>query len=168
MPQLKPQLRRLALLPALLAIALSAASQQPATPAAQPPAGSNWQHVQALPLGASINVKARTSHASCTLKSINADTLTCSHGKDLVFERSEIQIIKIPRRGRSALIGAGVGGGALAIAGFAATTDHSNGLFGNNFLRGPATLLSGLAGGLVWGVVGGVTDFSRSTVYKAP
>ena len=151
-----------------LATAISAAAQQPAAPAAQPPAGSNWQHVQALPLGASINVKARTSHASCTLKSIDAETLTCTHGKDIVFERSEIQVIKIPRRGRSTLIGAGVGGGALAIAGFAATTDHSNGFFGNNFLRGPATVLSGLAGGLVGGVIGGVTDFSRSTVYKAP
>jgi hypothetical protein len=38
-----------------LAIALAAplcAAQQPA----QPPAGSNWQHVQALPIGTSIQV----------------------------------------------------------------------------------------------------------------
>src|ERR1035437_9476676 len=40
------------------------------SPASQPHAGSNWQHVQALPVGASIQVKASKSHASCKLKSV--------------------------------------------------------------------------------------------------
>jgi len=88
---------------------LSASAQQTAQQPAQPSAGSNWQHVQMLPIGASINVKARTSQAACTLKSVDADSLTCTHGKDIVFQRADILTIKISRRGRSALIGTAIG-----------------------------------------------------------
>ncbi len=130
-------LARTMILAFALAPAMRGISQQPAQQAAvqpaqsAPPEGSNWQHVQALPLGTSINVKVRKSHVSCTLKSVDADSLTCIHGKDIVFERTEIKSITIQRRGRSTLIGAGIGGAALAIAGFAGTTGHSD----VNFLR---------------------------------
>jgi hypothetical protein len=155
---------RTILLPTAL-LALSASAQAPP----QPPAGSNWQHVQALPAGTSIEVKARTSHASCTLKSVAPDSLTCAHHKDLVFQRADILTIKVSHRDRSALVGAAVAGGTLAVVGFAATTDHApNSLFGSNFLRGPVTLGLGLGGGIIGAAVGAFTDFTRSTVYKAP
>src|ERR1035437_10799464 len=91
------------------------------SPASQPHAGSNWQHVQALPVGASIQVKASKSHASCKLKSVDADSLTCTSNKDLVFQRNDIVTIKVPRRGRSALIGTAIGAGGGAVFGFAAS-----------------------------------------------
>jgi len=158
------------ILATLLALAtLSASTQQPALQPAQPPAGSNWQHVQAFPIGASINVKALTNHASCTLKSVSDDSLTCTHGKDIVFQRADIMTIQISRRGRSALIGAAIGGGTLAVIGFASATNNTpNSFFGPNFLLGPVTAVFGLGGGLIGAITGGLTDFAKSTVYKAP
>jgi hypothetical protein len=108
---------RMVLLALALVPALSASAQQPAQQPASPPAGSNWQHVQALPVGASINVKARKSHAGCKLKSVDADSLTCTHGTDLVFQRADIVSIKIPHRGRSTLVGLGLGAGVGALIG---------------------------------------------------
>jgi hypothetical protein len=150
----------------LLVPAIGATAQQPA--AAAPPEGSNWQHVQALPAGQSINVKARASSANCKLKSVDADTLTCTQNKDLIFQRADILTIKIPHRGRSALIGAAIGGGVGAGIGFAAGTNNNGGWFGPNFLRGAVTGIGAVFGGIVGGGTGAVTDFGRSTVYKAP
>jgi hypothetical protein len=158
------------LLATLLAFTtLSGTAQQPAqAPAPPPPAGSNWQHVQALPIGASIYVKAKSSQTNCKLKSVDADTLTCTRGKDLVFQRADIVTIKIPHRGRSTLIGLAIGGGAGAAIGFGAGTNNSNGFFGPNFMRGAVTAVFGVGGGLIGAITGGLTDFSKSTVYKAP
>jgi hypothetical protein len=161
-------MRTLLLSMALLLPALSAPTQQPAQQPAQPPAGSNWQRVQALPAGTSINVTARTSHLACKLKSVDADTLTCTHGKDAIFQRSEILSIKVPRRGRSTLVGLAIGGGAGAAIGFGAGTNNSNGFFGPNFMRGAVTAVFGVVGGATGTFVGGFTDFTKSTVYKAP
>jgi len=141
-------------------------AQQP-TPTA-PSEGSNWQHVQALPTGASIKVKARTGQEVCKLKSADADTLTCTHGKDFTFQRSDIVSIKIPHRGRSALIGAAIGGGVGTGIGFAAGTTGKDTFFGRNFLRGAMTAIGAVFGGVVGGATGALTDFSHSTVYKAP
>ena len=140
-----------------------------ATQGQSPRVGSNWQHVQALPTGTTLEVNARNRNLQCNLTAVTEDSLSCAHGaKRIVFGRNEIASIKISRRGRSILIGAGVGGGALAIAGFAVTTNSSNGLFGSNFERGPITAVGALAGGVIGGGIGALTDFSRSTVYKAP
>jgi len=154
--------------------ALTVPAQQPTQQPAQPSAGSNWQHVQALPVGASINVKARTSHASCTLKSVSADSLTCTHGKDLIFQRADILTIKIPHRGRSALIGAAIGAGAGAIVGAASgsssCTQQAGQLFPcfNLFSRGDLAVIGAVAVGVIGAPIGGLTDFTKSTVYKAP
>jgi hypothetical protein len=95
-------------------LAFSAPSHQAAAQAVQPPAGSNWQHVQVLPVGTSINVKARTSHASCNVKSVDADSLTCTGKKGVVFQRTDVLSIGISHRGRSTAIGLGVGAGVGA------------------------------------------------------
>ncbi len=148
----------------VLALALSAnAAQQPT----QPPAGSNWQHVQMLPIGASINVKARTSHVSCTLKSVDADSLTCTHGKDVVFQRADILTIQISRRGRSALIGLAAGGGVGALLGYATTSSCKPGDL-CIIPRGGVAAFTGVTFGLIGVITGGLTDFAKSTVYRAP
>jgi hypothetical protein len=164
---------RVFLLTLALVPALSSPAQQPAQQPASPPAGSNWQHVQALPVGASINVKARKSHAGCKLKSVDADSLTCTHGKDLVFQRTDILSVKIPRRGRSTLIAMGVGAGVGAIVGAATSgcsTAEKNSWFGC-FLtptRPQGAAIGALVFGLIATPVGALTDFTRSTVYTAP
>lgn len=148
---------------------LSTSAQQPAP--TSPPAGSNWQHVQVLPVGQSINVSARTSHASCKLKSVDADTLTCTHGKDLVFQRTDIVNIKFPHRGRSTLVGLAIGGGTGAIIGAAAGSPgcSSAQTFCLNIIsRGDLAAIGAVGFGAVGALVGVLTDFSRSTVYKAP
>lgn len=141
----------LALLPAL------AAARQPI----QPPAGSNWQHVQALPIGASIHLNIRTQSLNCELKSVDADSLTCTHKKDMTFHRSDIQSITIPRRGRSTAIGAAIfaGAGAAVGAGLGRTfwTTRSKGAGVGIALFTPVGALIGFG-----------TDFAYSTVYRAP
>ena len=67
-------MRLAALALVILVPALSAASAQQA---AQAPAGSNWQRVQALPAGTSIQVKARTRFPLC-YESIVAITTHCN------------------------------------------------------------------------------------------
>jgi hypothetical protein len=155
---------RLLLLALAFAPTLALSAQQPIAPG-QAPASSSWQHVQALRAGTSINVKARTSHASCTLRAVDDDTLTCTRGKDLVFQRSDILTIKDPHRGRSTLVGLAIGGGAGAIAGAVAAGPC------NNFCivgREDVALIFGVGLGAVGAITGALTDFTRSTIYKAP
>jgi hypothetical protein len=141
--------------------ASSAPAQQPAAPA-PPPAGSNWQRVQALPVGQSIDVTAKASHANCKLKSVDADTLTCTQRKDIVFQRADILSVKVPRRGRSALIGTAIGAGAGAVFGFA------SGRNGSFVPRGLGAAIFGVVGAPIGAAIGALTDFNHSTVYKAP
>jgi hypothetical protein len=156
--------------------AFSAPSQQTVASATQPAAGSNWQHVQSLPVGAAIQVKARKSHANCKLKSVDADSLTCTQGKDLVFQRTDIVNIKVPHRGRSTLVGLAAGGatGALigAAAGSSGCTPGPPGLFQNFCLnivsRGDLAAIGGVTLGVVGAIAGVLTDFTRSTVYRTP
>jgi hypothetical protein len=146
-------------------VALAAFASAP-----EPKPHSAWQAVIALPLGTNVDVKARSRHIHCVFLSANEETLTCTRGKTgspIVLSRSEIRSVKIGHRGRSALIGAGVGGGALAVGAFAATSNPGDTFFGPNFLRGEATGLAALAGGILGGGIGALTDFSKSTVYSA-
>ena len=146
--------------------AFAAPAQQPAV---QPPAGSNWQHVQSLPLGTPIQVKTRTNKAKCALKSVDADSLTCMHGKDLVFQRSEIRSITASRRSRSTWAGAGIGAGAgFAIgAGSAAATDKG-GWFSGAGWDALGGAIVGVLGAAIGAGIGAGTDFTHSTIYKAP
>ncbi len=63
----------------VLAPAIGAVAQQSALSSAKE--GSNWQNVQSLPVGATIEVKARTRHANCKLKSVDADYTHLQPGK---------------------------------------------------------------------------------------
>jgi hypothetical protein len=138
-------------------------AQQPAVS----PEGSDWHRVEALPLGVSIYVNARTRHQTCKLKTVDADTLTCSNGNNPMYQRAEITSIKITRRGRSALLGLGIGAGAGAITGFAVGT-KPGGFFGPNAFRGAIAAVFAGIGGLAGAGVGAATDMMRSTIYKVP
>ena len=135
---------------------------------------SSWQAVVSLPVGIKVDVKVdmkgRSQHIHCDFASADEKTLTCtrSHsGTPFVLDRNQIRSIKIGHRVRSALIGAGIGGASLGIAGFAVTTGGGDSFFGPNFLRGQVTGLSALTGGILGGGIGAFTDFSKSTVYSA-
>jgi hypothetical protein len=164
---------RTLLLSMALLPALSAVAQQPAQQPA-PPQGSNWQHVQALPIGSSINVKARTTHLGCTLKSVDADSLTCTHRKDVTFQRSDVLNIRITHRVRSTLVAAALGGGVGAVIG-AASIGGCSQQQRQSFLgcfqivsRADGAALIGGVGAIVAAPIGYSTDFTHSTVYKAP
>ena len=169
-----------------LAAAVAAPAQQPATqptprpasgPAVQPappatapmpPAGSDWRYVQALPVGTSVYVNAKTRHKACKLRSVDADSFTCfGVGKDAVFQRAEIKTIKIAHRVRSTLV-ATVPGDAMIVGGAVGlAADHGCAGIACNLLPG-AVLLGGVAVAAIGAPIGALTDFTRSTVYRAP
>ena len=155
---------RLMLLALALVPSLAVTAQQP-TASGTAPSGSGWQRVQALRAGTSINVKAKTGHASCKVKTVDPDSLTCTHGKDLVFQRTDIQTVKVPHRGRSALVGLAIGGGGGAIVGAIAAGPCSNFCIVG---RGDVALIFGVGVGAVGAITGALTDFTRSTIYMAP
>lgn len=160
----------------MLASALSALAQQPAQQSVQsPPAGSNWQHILILPKGTSVYVYTRGHHQRCELASTDADTLTCIHGKSVTFQRTEITSIKLAHRGRSSLVGLAVGAGAGIGIGYAIPLSKSSDPALQvptqiiNSLGRAAFVVIGAASGTIGGsLTGYVTDFTRSTVYKAP
>jgi uncharacterized protein YcfJ len=123
---------------------------------------SCWQRIQALPAGVSINIKAKTSQTGCKLKSVDAGSLTCTHGKDIVFQRSEILTVKTPSRGRSALIGMAIGAGGGAIVGV------SLGRNGSFVGRGAGAVIVAVPGAVIGAVVGALTNSSHHTIYTAP
>jgi hypothetical protein len=138
-----------------------------------PPAVSNWQRAQALPIGTSLLVRARKSHAKCTLTSVDADTLTCANKKQVVFNRTDILTIEIPRRGRSTLVAMGIGAGIGAIVG--AATSGCSTAEKNSFLgcfltptRPQGAAIGALLFGVIGAPIGALTDLARSTVYRAP
>ena len=147
----------------------SAPTPAPAqTPTPAPPAGSNWQRVLALPLGTYIHVNASSRHIPCTLKAVDLDTLICERDtgvgtREVIFQRPEIKTVKLARRGRSAVIGAGIGAGAGALGG---------GVYGlhNNYFafRGAFALIYTFAGAFAGAPTGYLTDFTASTIYRAP
>ena len=159
-------------IPFAILIMLSAACPLASAPAhaaaAPPPAGSSWQHVQALPLGTSIQVKAASRPVVCTLTAVDDDTLACDRDvrfdvKKVVFPRAEIRTIKITRRGRSAVLGAAIGAGAGAGAG------GIQGARSNYFaVHGAFAMIYAFAGAFAGAPIGYFTDFNASTIYRAP
>jgi hypothetical protein len=145
----------------LVLTTVSATAQQ----AAQAPPGSSWQKVQALPAGTAIKVKTRTGNTACTLKGVDAGSLTCNHGKDIVIQQADILTIRVAHRGRSALVGLAIGGGGGAIVG-AASIPSCSGIC--IISRSTGAVVVGVAGALIGAIVGVTTDFTHTTVYKSP
>jgi hypothetical protein len=153
----------------LLLPLVAAAQQKVVSPPPPPPQGSNWQHVQALPLGTTIQVKTPKSKTKCALKSVDADSLTCLRGKDIVFQRTEIRSITIPRRTRSTWVGTAIGGGVgFGLGTGAAAATDKGGWFSGAGWDALSGALLGLLGAGIGAGVGAGTDFTHSTIYKAP
>jgi hypothetical protein len=134
--------------------------------AATPHAGSDWDHLQKLPAGVTLYIHARSHKTSCSFKSADADSITCTKNKDIAFQRSDVLTIKVSHRTRSALIGLAIGGGVGAGIGAAI-----GGCQAGNFCFVPRGAFAGVLGGagaVVGTVTGAVWDFGRSTLYTAP
>jgi hypothetical protein len=122
-----------------------------------------------LPTGTSIYVYTRGRHKRCEFASADAGTLTCIRGKRVTFQRTEIASIKLAHRGRSSLVGLAVGvGGGIGI-GSAIPLAHPGGPLNFEPLARALLVGIGAASGTIGGSLAGyLTDFTRSTVYKAP
>lgn len=152
-----------------LVASLSAAAQAAAPGGASAiPAGSNWQHVQALPVGTYLHVNAQKRHAVCTLTAVTETSLSCNRDtgvgtRAMSFDREEIRTVKLARRGRSALLGGAILGGAGAIAG------GVQGSRSNYYaVKGAFAMIYGFSGAFAGAPIGYLSDFSASTVYRAP
>jgi hypothetical protein len=147
----------------IAALALSAAMPLQA----KTPVGADWQRVQALRVGTDIQVKAYTRPMTCTVRAVDADSLTCRRNvkfdtEDVVFQRVEIATVKIRRRGRSAVLGGVIGLAAGASAGaIVGRNNTSLGPFG-----GAYPLALGSVGLFAGAPIGYFTDFSATTIYR--
>lgn len=119
-------------------------------------------------MGISVHVNTAKRHTICSLLTVDDAGLTCSHDtgvghKELRFDRGEIRSIKLAHRGRSAVLGAAIVGGAGAVAG------GIQGAGSNYFaVKGAFAMIYGFSGMLAGAPIGYLTDFSASTVYRAP
>jgi hypothetical protein len=167
-------------IPAVVLFLLSSVlrAQQTATPAMQPPSGSNWAHVKALPANTKVHIATDHGGKTCRIFAVSEETLTCAKGEQagLVLQRAEIKHIKLTHHGRSALVGAAIGGGIGATAGAASggskpcTPSPQSFCLGNIGIgAGGVAAIFGVAGGVVGGAVGGATDMTRgSSIYVRP
>ena len=147
----------------LSSILLGATLPLPAQSAPSTPAISGWSRVQALTANTSLHISARTHNAHCRLKTVEADTLTCvvaDGARTEVYQRSDIKSIKVPHRGRSTVVGLAIGGGAGIITGIA------SGGKGQLFTRGELASSFGIIFGAVGALIGALTDFTQTTVYR--
>jgi hypothetical protein len=125
-------------------------------------AGSKWQRVEALPPGTKIDVSARSGSKRCFFKSADATSLTCVAKGEIVFQQAEIKAIKIRHRGRSAAVGAAIGAGVGVAAAEAAWKPTWF-----PFSRSQSATAVALPIGGVGAVIGALTDFTGSTIYRA-
>ncbi len=153
-------------------------AQQLAPAAMQPPAGSNWAHVKALPGNTRVHITTDHGGKTCRIFAVSDETVTCARGDQagLVLQRTEIKHIKLTHYTRSALVGAAIGGGIGAAAGAASGRSKACTPSPQNFCLGDIGIgpggvaaIFGVAGGVVGGAVGGATDMTRgSSIYVRP
>jgi hypothetical protein len=127
-----------------------------------PAAGSEWEHLKALPAGSHLHVSADHGGATCKLVSVDESTLIC--GKHS-FSRPEVKKIKLTRYGTSYLVGVAIGAGAGAGVGLGISAATNDAFFVND----KATFAgAGAALGAVIGLlVTGPADLLRGpTVYR--
>ena len=59
-------------------------------------ATKNWKKLRTIPVGKSIHVKTAQAQVTCATHHHDQNTLTCTqNGNDLVFQRTEVQSIKV-------------------------------------------------------------------------
>jgi hypothetical protein len=129
---------------------------------AQSPAGSNWDHLKALPVNTKLHVSADKGGHTCRLVSVDDASLVCGTH---TFQRADVKSVKLTRYavsyGGGALIGAGVG--AVVGLGVSAGTDDA-------FFKNDKASFAG-AGAAVGVVVGALVTgpfdlFKGPTVYR--
>ena len=79
-------------------------------------AGSNWDHLKALPVHTRLHVSADHMGHTCYLLSVDDTALVCGR---YTFPRAEVKDVKLTRYGLSYGVGAAVGAGAGAGIGVA-------------------------------------------------
>jgi len=129
-----------------------------------PNPGPSWSRLEGLPSGLGIAVKARQHSGNCNFKSATETELTCvvGNGAPVVYPRAEIKSVKLRHRGRSTLVGLAIGAGAGSAIG--APLGHSGSFVGH----GAAAVIIAVPGALIGTLIGATTDFTHSTVYRAP
>jgi hypothetical protein len=136
------------------AITTAASAQSPA-------AGSNWDHLKALPAATKLHVSADKGGATCKLVSVDDATLVC--GKH-TFPRSEVKSVKLTRYQTSYGVGAAAGAGVGVGVGIALVTGRDNIL---NNKKGEAAAIGAGLGAAVGALVAGTADLFRGpTVYR--
>jgi len=123
-------------------------------------AGSNWEHLKALPAETKLHVSADKGGSTCKLISVDDATLVC--GKKS-FQRADVKSVRLTRYGVSYGIGAGIGAGVGAGVGAAAVS-------GADFLsndKGQAAGIGSVLGAVIGALVAGPGDLFRGpTVYR--
>jgi uncharacterized protein YcfJ len=149
----------LAVAAAILASCFVASAQQ-----TTPDAGPSWSRLQGLPAGVALHVTTTQQTSNCTFKAATEEALTCSSGSGAAesYPRTGIKSVKIRHRGRSTLAGLAIGAGGGAIIG--APLGQSGSFVGH----GAAAVIIAVPGAIIGAIVGAGTDFTHSTVYKAP
>jgi hypothetical protein len=136
------------------------------TAAPTPTVADTWDHLNAIPAHAHLHVSSDVGSTTCYFIAADDTTFTCGHQDGgaqgrRTFQRATVKSVKLTRYGVSTLAGAGIGGGAGAIVGFA-STQNPQGWF-NGAVRG---VMAGL-GGVIGAAICGPTDaFRGPTVYR--
>jgi len=135
------------------------------------PADGGWARVEALATATSIRVKAKKQTVVCKFQSATGDSVSCLvNGKPdpQVFQLADIKSVKIPHRGRSALIGAAPGKALAAGAGIGKATENCSNTAFFCGLGADILLAFGAVLAVLGAALGAATDFSATTVYQKP
>lgn len=140
----------------VMAITTAAIGQAPA-------AGSNWDHLKALPAQTRIHVSGDKGGATCKLFSVDDATLIC--GKH-TFQRADVKSVKLTRYGISTAVGAGIGAGVGVGVGIGLAGGKDS-FFGDD--KGEFAAAGAGIGAVIGGLVTGPADLFRGpTVYRRP
>ena len=150
-------LRRLFLVFTAILFAAAANAQAPA-------AGSNWDHLKALPPNTRMHVSADKGGHTCRLVSVDDASLICgSH----TFARAEVKKVKLTRYGVSYAAGAGIGAGVGLGVGLGLASGTQDGFFKDS--KGQFGGIGAGVGAALGALVTGPADLFRGpTVYRRP
>jgi hypothetical protein len=124
-------------------------------------AGSNWDHLKALPVHTRLHVSADHMGHTCYLLSVDDAALVCGR---YTFPRAEVKSVKLTRYGTSYGVGAAIGAGAGAGIGVAVVSGGDS-FFKND--KGKAAGIGLALGAAVGALVTGPADLFRGpTVYR--